>query len=43
VFAGLALTAVWPGDWWADPAADLVVAAAAVWEGVQSWRGDDCC
>ena len=20
-----------------------VIAAAAVWEGIQSWRGDDCC
>jgi divalent metal cation (Fe/Co/Zn/Cd) transporter len=43
VLAGLAITAAWPGDWWADPVTGLVIAAAAVWEGIQSWRGDDCC
>jgi divalent metal cation (Fe/Co/Zn/Cd) transporter len=34
------------GLWWLDPVAALVVAAVAVREGVQSWRGEgcaDCC
>ena len=33
------------GWWWADPAAALVIAAVAVKEGRDSWRGDscDCC
>ena len=33
------------GWWWADPAAALVIAAVAVNEGRESWRGDacDCC
>jgi divalent metal cation (Fe/Co/Zn/Cd) transporter len=31
------------GWWWADPAAALVIAAVAVREGVQSWRGEGCC
>jgi divalent metal cation (Fe/Co/Zn/Cd) transporter len=43
VLAGLAVTAAWPGDWWADPVVGLAIAAAAAWEGLQSWRGDDCC
>jgi divalent metal cation (Fe/Co/Zn/Cd) transporter len=43
VLLGLAVTAGWPGGWWADPVVGLAIAAAAVWEGIQSWRGDDCC
>ena len=33
------------GWWWADPAAALVIAAFALDEGYESWRGDrcDCC
>jgi divalent metal cation (Fe/Co/Zn/Cd) transporter len=33
------------GWWWADPAAALIIAAVAVNEGRESWRGDacDCC
>jgi divalent metal cation (Fe/Co/Zn/Cd) transporter len=33
------------GWWWADPSAALVIAAVAVREGRESWRGDscDCC
>jgi len=31
------------GWWWADPAAALVIAAVAVREGIQSWRGEGCC
>lgn len=29
--------------WWMDPAAALFIAAVAVKEGRESWRGDDCC
>jgi hypothetical protein len=43
VLAGLAVTAAWPGGWWADPAIGLVIAAATAWEGIKFWRGDDCC
>jgi divalent metal cation (Fe/Co/Zn/Cd) transporter len=43
VLAGLAVTAAWPGGWWADPVIGLGIAAVAAWEGLQSWRGDDCC
>lgn len=43
VLAGLAVTAAWPGGWWADPVTGMAIAAAAAWEGPQSWRGDDCC
>lgn len=28
---------------WADPIAALVIAAIAVKEGVNAWRGDTCC
>jgi divalent metal cation (Fe/Co/Zn/Cd) transporter len=31
------------GLWWLDPAAALVVAAVAVKEGRQSWRGEGFC
>ncbi|WP_026212160.1 cation diffusion facilitator family transporter [Longispora albida] len=31
------------GWWWADPAAALVIAAVAVKEGREAWRGDNCC
>lgn len=30
------------GWWWADPAAALVIAAVAVREGRESWRGEGC-
>jgi divalent metal cation (Fe/Co/Zn/Cd) transporter len=43
VLAGLAVTAAWPGGWRADPVIGLGIAAAAAWQGVRSWRGDDCC
>lgn len=29
--------------WWLDPTAGLVIAAVAVREGVESWRGEGCC
>jgi divalent metal cation (Fe/Co/Zn/Cd) transporter len=31
------------GWWWADPAAALVIAAIALKEGRDTWRGDSCC
>ncbi len=31
------------GLWWLDPAVALLIAAVAVREGVQSWRGEGCC
>jgi divalent metal cation (Fe/Co/Zn/Cd) transporter len=31
------------GWWWADPAAALVIAAVALREGRESWRGETCC
>jgi len=31
------------GWWWADPAAALVIAAVALREGIESWRGESCC
>jgi divalent metal cation (Fe/Co/Zn/Cd) transporter len=31
------------GLWWLDPLAALVIAAVAVREGLESWRGDECC
>jgi divalent metal cation (Fe/Co/Zn/Cd) transporter len=30
------------GWWWADPAAALVIAAVAVKEGRESWKGESC-
>ncbi|HSD79939.1 MAG TPA: cation transporter [Solirubrobacteraceae bacterium] len=31
------------GLWWLDPAAALAIAALAVREGVEAWRGESCC
>jgi divalent metal cation (Fe/Co/Zn/Cd) transporter len=31
------------GAWWLDPVVGLVIAAVAVREGVDAWRGDGCC
>lgn len=31
------------GAWWLDPLVGLAVAAVAVKEGLDSWRGDSCC
>ncbi len=31
------------GLWWLDPAVGLLIAAIAVREGVQTWRGEGCC
>ncbi len=43
VLVGLAVLAFWPGCWWFDPAIGLGIAAVAIWQGVKSWRGEDCC
>lgn len=44
LLVGLLLNAL-AGLWWADPAAAVVIAAVALREGRESWRGDscDCC
>lgn len=31
------------GWWWADPIAGLIIAAVAVKEGREAWRGEGCC
>jgi divalent metal cation (Fe/Co/Zn/Cd) transporter len=31
------------GWWWLDPVIGLGIAALAVWEGIEAWRGNDCC
>jgi len=41
LLAGLVLSGL--GLWWADPLAALVIAALAVREGREAWRGEDCC
>ena len=43
VLVGLAVSAFRPDWWWFDPAIGLGIAAAAIWQGVESWRGEDCC
>jgi divalent metal cation (Fe/Co/Zn/Cd) transporter len=42
LLVGLVLNATL-GWTWADPAVALVIAALAVREGVEAWRGDNCC
>ncbi len=42
VLITLAVVAVWPGGWWLDAVVGLGIAAIAAWEGVRSWRGEDC-
>jgi divalent metal cation (Fe/Co/Zn/Cd) transporter len=42
LLVGLTLNALF-GWHWADPVAALVIAAIAVREGVNAWRGDPCC
>jgi divalent metal cation (Fe/Co/Zn/Cd) transporter len=42
LLVGLALNSLF-GWSWADPVAALVIAAVAVREGLQAWRGDACC
>jgi divalent metal cation (Fe/Co/Zn/Cd) transporter len=31
------------GLWWLDPVAALVVAGVALREGIETWRGEECC
>jgi divalent metal cation (Fe/Co/Zn/Cd) transporter len=31
------------GAWWLDPVVGLLIAAVAVREGVEAWRGEGCC
>ena len=42
LLVGLAVNSLF-GWWWADPIAALVIAAVAVKEGREAWRGDTCC
>ncbi len=42
VLIGLAGNSLF-GTWWLDPVAGLAVAAVAVREGREAWRGEDCC
>lgn len=42
LLVGLVLNALW-GWSWADPLAALGIAAIAVREGLDAWRGDPCC
>ena len=42
LLVGLVLNATL-GWAWADPLAGLVIAAVAVKEGIEAWRGDNCC
>jgi divalent metal cation (Fe/Co/Zn/Cd) transporter len=42
LLAGLLLNSLW-GWSWADPVAALGIAAIAVREGINAWRGDPCC
>lgn len=42
VLTGLILNATL-GWWWADPVAALIIAALAVREGREAWRGESCC
>lgn len=42
LLAGLVLNSLF-GWFWADPIAGLVIAAIAVREGLNAWKGDTCC
>ena len=39
---GLAGNAI-AGAWWLDPVVGLLIAAVAVKEGIEAWRGEGCC
>jgi divalent metal cation (Fe/Co/Zn/Cd) transporter len=41
LLVGLLANAI-AGWWWADPAAAIVIAGLAAWEGLESWRGERC-
>lgn len=42
LLVGLGANALF-GWWWADPTTALVIAAVAVREGREAWRGESCC
>ncbi|MBJ7597947.1 MAG: hypothetical protein JF922_07650, partial [Candidatus Dormibacteraeota bacterium] len=42
VLVGLLGNSLW-GWWWLDPVAGLLVAAVAIREGREAWRGESCC
>ncbi len=42
VLISLAVTAIWSGGWWIDPAVALVIAGWCVYEGVEAWHGANC-
>ncbi len=42
VLIGLAGNALF-GAWWLDPIIGLIIAAVAVKEGREAWKGEDCC
>jgi divalent metal cation (Fe/Co/Zn/Cd) transporter len=42
VLVGLAMTGMWLGAWWIDPAVGLGIACVAAWQGVRAWQGHDC-
>ncbi|OBJ04958.1 hypothetical protein A5659_11865 [Mycobacterium sp. 1165196.3] len=42
VLIGLAMTALWSGGWWIDPAVGLAIAGVALWQGLRAWRGQEC-
>lgn len=42
VLVGLGGNSLW-GWWWLDPVAGLLVAAVAIKEGREAWRGENCC
>ena len=42
LLVGLGANALF-GWWWADPTTGLLIAAVAVREGREAWRGDSCC
>jgi divalent metal cation (Fe/Co/Zn/Cd) transporter len=42
VLAGLLANSLF-GAWWLDPVAALFIAAVAVREGLETWRGEGCC
>jgi divalent metal cation (Fe/Co/Zn/Cd) transporter len=40
---GLVAVIAIAGAWWLDPLVALLIAAVAVREGREAWRGDACC
>lgn len=43
VLAGLAVTALWSGGSWVDTVIALGIAGWSIQEGVEAWRGEECC